>query len=405
MVKRGFGRSLVLWLHRWLGLLSGVVVLVLGLSGAAYSFRDQLFALLHREASHLAVGVPKVGFASAIGQAAKAIDWTQEPIYLLIPAGAQQNLRMERFVEADTPGWSRMSEIASFDAYYFHRANGRQLAKIDLKRDPLTLAFGLHTSLLLHYDWGHIVTGTATTVFLAMMLLGLALWWPKRRAHLRQRLLLPLHAKRKRMNWGLHTVLGFYSLAFGLVFGVSGLVIAFGWADSAYSTALGLGEGKPSQEFSAPEVEATPSRELATKIKTSSGLQKLESTLQTLMAQHPTATDFDLWLPTKGDAITPIEFGITEPGILLRHKQLHYLHPTTFAQLKIEKSQSRTLGWQVRNANYDIHTGLSLGVLGQVLACLASLVVASLPITGFIIYRGRGQHKKVPNQPKPVLNS
>jgi uncharacterized iron-regulated membrane protein len=136
-------RPTLLFLHRWLGLLSGAVVLVLGLSGAAYSFKDQLFGLLHRQASHLSIRVPKVGFAAVVGQAAQVIDWAQEPIYLLIPTGQGDNPRLERFVEAEESGWTRMSEIASFDAYYFHRGTGKQLAKIDLKSDPLTIVFGL----------------------------------------------------------------------------------------------------------------------------------------------------------------------------------------------------------------------------------------------------------------------
>ena len=39
--------------------------------------------------------------------------------------------------------------------------------------------------------------------------------------------------------------------------------------------------------------------------------------------------------------------------------------------------------------NYDIHVGSILGFPGKVLAFLASLIGASLPITGFLVWYGR----------------
>jgi uncharacterized iron-regulated membrane protein len=38
---------------------------------------------------------------------------------------------------------------------------------------------------------------------------------------------------------------------------------------------------------------------------------------------------------------------------------------------------------------YDIHIGKILGLPGQLLVFFASLIVASLPITGFYIWYGR----------------
>lgn len=44
--------------------------------------------------------------------------------------------------------------------------------------------------------------------------------------------------------------------------------------------------------------------------------------------------------------------------------------------------------------NYDIHVGSILGFPGKVLAFLASLIGASLPITGYLIWYGRKFKKK-----------
>src|SRR5690606_19731633 len=46
-------------------------------------------------------------------------------------------------------------------------------------------------------------------------------------------------------------------------------------------------------------------------------------------------------------------------------------------------------GAKLRRMNYDIHVGSILGFPGKLLAFLSSLIGASLPITGFLIWWGR----------------
>jgi uncharacterized iron-regulated membrane protein len=43
--------------------------------------------------------------------------------------------------------------------------------------------------------------------------------------------------------------------------------------------------------------------------------------------------------------------------------------------------------------NYDIHTGAIAGFVGRLFLFFACLIVASLPITGFYIWWGKGRRK------------
>jgi len=49
---------------------------------------------------------------------------------------------------------------------------------------------------------------------------------------------------------------------------------------------------------------------------------------------------------------------------------------------------------KLNNMNYDIHVGQILGITGKIIAFLASLVCASLPVTGFIIWWGKRKKSK-----------
>jgi uncharacterized iron-regulated membrane protein len=57
------------------------------------------------------------------------------------------------------------------------------------------------------------------------------------------------------------------------------------------------------------------------------------------------------------------------------------------------KLANTTAADKLARMNYDIHVGAVLGLPGKIMAFLASLVAASLPITGFLIWRGRKKKK------------
>jgi len=46
-------------------------------------------------------------------------------------------------------------------------------------------------------------------------------------------------------------------------------------------------------------------------------------------------------------------------------------------------------------ANYDIHVGAILGLPTKIIAFIVSLICASLPVTGFMIWWGRRKKKTV----------
>lgn len=61
--------------------------------------------------------------------------------------------------------------------------------------------------------------------------------------------------------------------------------------------------------------------------------------------------------------------------------------------LKTSTFKDKKNGEKIEYLNYDIHVGRILGLPGKILAFFASLVSASLPITGFYIWWGRRKKK------------
>lgn len=85
-------------------------------------------------------------------------------------------------------------------------------------------------------------------------------------------------------------------------------------------------------------------------------------------------------------------------GTRFRADQLTY-DARTGAFQKAELYCDKSAGEQFLGMNYDLHVGAILGWPTKILASLASLVCASLPVTGFCIWWNRLKKNKKPRQP------
>jgi uncharacterized iron-regulated membrane protein len=83
----------------------------------------------------------------------------------------------------------------------------------------------LHDNLLAG-PTGRKVNGVGALAILAVAMTGLAIWWPGIRTW-RRSLTLHRGAGGKRLTWHLHSMIGFWSLGFVLVFGLSGVYLCF----------------------------------------------------------------------------------------------------------------------------------------------------------------------------------
>lgn len=58
------------------------------------------------------------------------------------------------------------------------------------------------------------------------------------------------------------------------------------------------------------------------------------------------------------------------------------------------KYDNAAISDKLMRMNYDIHTGAVFGLAGKIFAFLVSLLISSLPITGFYIWWGRNKKDK-----------
>ncbi|RYD70902.1 MAG: PepSY domain-containing protein, partial [Sphingobacteriales bacterium] len=77
-----------------------------------------------------------------------------------------------------------------------------------------------------------------------------------------------------------------------------------------------------------------------------------------------------------------------------------YFDQHTLKEIEVKhvfgKLKNATVADKIMRMNYDIHVGSIAGLPGKIIAFFASLIAASMPITGVLIWIGRNKKKKKP---------
>jgi uncharacterized iron-regulated membrane protein len=377
-----WGPRRVVWtIHRWLGLASGAVVFVVALTGALYAFAPEITELyLHRytRVSPPAAGRP-LAAAALVERAEAAAARAAGPL----PAGTRRWLTLSAARDRSVVYTVAPAGAAGWYEVYIDPYRGEVLIVRDMLWDPLGVLLRAHQTLLLPDRIGRRVVGVAVLIFVPSLLTGLVLWFPPHPGDLgqpealRQRFTIALRGGFFRVNYDLHRVLGGYALGVSVILALTGLVWSFAWMDRAvYWIATG---GKPPREPAAWRSGPAPSTALRPVV---------DHALALAASALPGAARLEVGLPAgPSDALSVC--ASPEAATSFRTECL-WLDQYTGRQIGLERYRDKDAGERVRAMNYDIHLGRIAGLPGRLAAFLASLVAASLPITGALIWWNRG---------------
>jgi len=181
-------------------------------------------------------------------------------------------------------------------------------------------------------------------------------------------------------------VLGFYITWISIFVALSGMVMGFQWfAKSVYWATSG---GKTLTYYYEP-VSKKPASNVAS--------FSAEDKVWNMMNQsYKNAETIEVHYAASDSS--PIVAGVNPDADTYWKTDYRYFDQYTLQELPVTHLYGRykdaTTADKIARMNYDIHTGQALGLPGKILAFFASLIAASLPITGFYIWWGRKKKKK-----------
>lgn len=384
--KKSKVNNIITWLHLWLGLVSGIIVVIVSVTGCLFVFQQEITNIVRHDV--LFVQPPAGGQAalplSELQQKAKVALGKEAPLtYMTAYKRPERSWEFMSYVPGDPKALTYNGTIKVYKSVFLNPYTGAVTGEVNYKKDFFMIVKGIHWSLFLSDAIGQPIVGWATLIFVILLITGIIMWWPKKwnKKNVNDSFKVRWKAKFKRLNYDLHNVLGFYTFIIALILGLTGLVWAFQWFNKAvYATATM--STKP-MEYPAYNSDTT-------------AVATLHSPIDYAYAQtrqaYPDAGRYTTSpVHAKADAISFSAYG--HEGTYYDANTL-YFDQATGKRLGESEFSDLNAGEKIIAMNYDIHVGAIGGLPGKIIAFLVSLVCASLPITGFYIWWGKKRKQK-----------
>lgn len=252
---------------------------------------------------------------------------------------------------------------------------------------------------------GKAITGAGCLVFGVLLLSGIYLWWPKhwRWTNVKAVILFNRALKGRARDWNWHNVFGFWTAFPTLFIILTGLVMSYGWASNLIFTltgtepppqrerpaggpggGMGRREGGPPGERRGPggqgggPGEGRPTGPVPS-------LAGLEPLLVQARQQIPDWQSLSLRMPMKPGDPFPIMVDRGGRGEVDRRTMLNLDVGQGKVLTSPDDFQQQNLGRRLRMYARFLHTGELFGLIGQTVAALCTLAAIMLVWTGFAL--------------------
>jgi len=377
------------WLHLWLGLASGIIVFIVCITGCIWVFNEEITGLMEPETKVARQDKPVIMPSKLMQIAAK-----EYPDVKVSYANYQQGRAINLGL-----GERRGPNITLKVNPYTGEIIAREVHKKG-ETNFFRWVLNGHRFLWLPFEIGRPIVNYGTLVFVILLITGLVWWYPKKwtQSTRDKSFKIKWDGSFKRVNLDLHNVLGFYSLLFLLAIAMTGMVYGIKWYSEGLYWVTSGGDSLPGRER-----EASSDSLMANKFYTPQ--QAIDKAWMTVITKHPKSEGFYYSFPDTAKAKSPIFVTIYPNSGQFYNNQGYTFDQHTLKELPKNKVYgaefaSAPFGTKLRKMNYDIHVGSILGFPGKVLAFLSSLIGASLPVTGFLVWWGKRNKKDKKKTPK-----
>ncbi|WP_437920364.1 PepSY-associated TM helix domain-containing protein [Sphingobacterium sp. LRF_L2] len=388
------------WIHLWLGLISGVIMLIVCFTACLWVFQREITDMIvprqeqeYIIARNAAVVSPSrvVAVADSLfpkGLVRRVVYERERPVVFHLDLPIVDTVKKNKPIQGLVNPYSGM-----------YMGTIKELNKEEEElRKGVSAFFGWairgHRAIWLPWDIGRPIVNYGTLVFTVTLITGLVWWYPKKwnRSTRDKSFKVKWRANWKRVNLDLHNVFGFYSLLVVLALALTGMVYGINWYSKALFWTTNWGESLPDWK---PQDSDTTMRTLGREVG-----PILDREMAGIMSKHQDFFRFSLYMPDTANAKSAYAIYADKYRDRYYGGQSYVFDQYTGKRilnnisLYNKQFHENTVGEQIYRMNYDIHVGSVLGLPTKILAFFASFIGATLPVTGFIIWYNRKWGKK-----------
>jgi sulfite reductase (NADPH) flavoprotein alpha-component len=404
-------------IHWFLGISAGLILSLMGITGAIYSYDQQILRWINTE--------------SYVVQAAAQPKLTPQQLYQHF-SQKDANLKINSITISSVPTESSMINVAKEGArrgqnLMVNPYTAALLPEVKGQRFFLFI-MQLHRNLTVG-EVGKQLTGACTLMLIYFVLSGLYLRWPKKHS-LKQWLFVKPKLKGRNFIWDLHAVVGTWVIVFYLVFACTGLYWSYGWWRTGMYAVLGVerpqnsgGPGPmaanrqapdgtprrpgqdsqmrqdPSERAQRPAMAAPRSAAPTSEVASAPTAEQISQSLQQTwigfnrdLGRHYSSATFTLPKELKGS----IEISFFDQQ--QQHERARNTAVYNYQQQKFEKLSfysDKALNEKIMSSMLPVHRGSFMGPVYHFLALLASLAMPVFFVTGWMLYLKRRKQKRL----------
>lgn len=364
-------RPLLFWVHLVAGVLAGIVILIMSVTGVLLTYEKQMVAWAERLPARAvpAADTPRLAIEALLARAGAAKP-DATPSGVTVRADPRDPV---------TVAFGRDGQVL------LNPYTGEVVAGATGLREFFHVVTDWHRWLGAHGDLrptGRAITGASNLIFLVLVLTGACLWLPRAWTWTQVRAVAwfrgGLRGKARDFNW--HNVVGLWSFAPLAVIVASGAVISYPWASDLVYRVMGEAPPAPQARQAPPAERGGGGRARPVEVN----LAGLDAHVARAAQQVDGWRSIALRVPTSPTA--PLVFTIDAgTGGQPQKRGTLTLDRATAHVVSWEPFASATPGRRARMILRFAHTGEVLGLTGQTIAGLVSAGGALLVYTGLAL--------------------
>lgn len=389
-------RKAIFQIHLWTGILMGLYIIAIGISGSILVFKEELFPRPRIDVGtvdtractpeSLAAVVRNVELAYPDKEVyLTACPSVFNPLYLTTvrakPKSPATKAGAATGAAASDTEWRVIREPL---AVYSHPHTAAVLGAADREGSWVSWMEDLHVNLLMGRE-GRWWNGVGAAILLALTLTGLVLWWPGIRSWKRGFLVSFRHSW-KRINFDLHNVTGFWTILFTLTWALTGMY--FTWP-KLFTEPVRMISPIVTANYPAEEIKRISQRPI-----TPPAPLDVNAVLRRAQQLSPDGALEGYFYGGGKRPVFTVYMARGDMGDYANTDFLYFDQHTGEHLLTWHRGKNQTLGDWLIWLVVPLHFGTSWGLAVQWLWFLFGLVLPFLTITGFLMYWNRYLSKR-----------
>ncbi|WDZ50602.1 sulfite reductase flavoprotein subunit alpha [Acinetobacter vivianii] len=375
-------------IHWFLGITAGLILSLMGVTGAIYSYEPQILKWINQDSYVVEVAQsPKLTPAQLyqhFNQQQPEIEINSITIASDPAASSTVNIKKE----GARRGYNMM--VNPYTAEVLPEIKGR---------DTLQFIQRLHRNLTAG-EFGAQITGASTLMLIFFVLSGLYLRFPKKHTF-KQWFFIKPKLKGRNFIWDLHAVVGTWVVIFYLLFACTGLYWSYDWWRAGMFKVMGVEQPQRNQQHNEPRNRKHKEEGLSTQQVNTILTQTWTGVNAQIGREYSTLT---LNIPKRDDAKVEVSFVDIIPQHERARNQAVYNYQDKQFE-KFELYEDKKLNEKIMSSMLPVHRGSFFGSTYQFIAMLASLSMPLFFVTGWMLYLKRRKQKKLTQAARQSLGT